>query len=61
MPTIVYIVEFDEKINDDPQQYTEDELQKIISRPVFGIEGISCSPYTGMPVYAYRGGNEERP
>ena len=50
----IYTVEFDEKDNADPQQYTEDELQKIISKPVTGIEGISFVPYTDMPVYAYR-------
>ena len=36
----------------------EDELQKIISKPVVGIEGIAFVPYTGMPVFAYRGQSE---
>ena len=30
----IYTVAFDEKDNADPKQYTEDELQKIISKPV---------------------------
>jgi hypothetical protein len=51
----IYTVEFDGKDNADPQQYTEDELQKIVSMPVVGIEGIRFVPYTDMQVYAYRG------
>ena len=50
----IYTVEFDEKDNAEPQQYTEDELQKIISKPVTGIEGISFVPYTDMPVHCKR-------
>ncbi len=33
----------------------EDELQNIIFKPVVGIGGIVFVPYTGMPVFAYRG------
>ena len=39
---------------------TEDELQKIVSMPVVGIEGIRFVPYTDMQVYAYRGEIEEK-
>jgi hypothetical protein len=56
----IYTVEFDEKDNADPQQYTEDELQKIVSKPVVGIEGISFVPYRDMLVYAYQGENKEK-
>ena len=56
----IYTVEFDEKDNAEPQQYTEDELQKIVSLPVVGIEGIRFVPYTDMQVYAYRGEIEEK-
>jgi hypothetical protein len=42
------------------KQYAEDELQKIVSKPVVGIEGISFVPYMDLPVYAYQGENEEK-
>ena len=58
--TRIYTVAFDREDNAGPQQYTEDELQKIISKPVTGIEGISFVPYTDMPVYAYRGESIEK-
>ena len=52
--TWIYTVDFDQEDNAGPQQYTEDELQKIISKPVVGIRDIAFVPYTGMPVFAYR-------
>jgi hypothetical protein len=56
----IYTVEFDEKDNADPQQYTEDERQKIVSKPVVGIEGISIVPYRDTLVYAYQEENKEK-
>ena len=50
--------EFDEKDNADPQKYTSDELQTIVTKPVVGMKGISFVPYTGMSVFAFRGDNE---
>ena len=52
--TRIYTVDFDQKENAGPQQYMEDELQKIISA-VVGIGGIAFVSYTGMPVFSYRG------
>ncbi len=53
--TLIYTVQFDREDNADPQHYKEDELQKIIFKPVVGIESIEFVPYTGMLVFAYRG------
>ena len=43
----MYRVEFDEKDNAEPQEYTKDQLQKVICRPVIGIGGIMFVPYNG--------------
>ena len=56
----MYRVEFDERDNAEPQEYTEDQLLKVICRPVVGIGGIMFVPYNGMPVFAYRGEIEEK-
>jgi hypothetical protein len=54
----LYTAEFDGKDNADPQTYTSYELQKIITKPVVGMKGISFVPYTDMSVFAFRGNNE---
>ncbi len=38
--------------------YTSDELQKIVTKSVVGMKGISFVPYTGMSVFAFRGDDE---
>ena len=53
--TWIYTVHFDWEDNADPQHYTEDELQKIISKPVVGIGGIAFVPHTEMLVFVYKG------
>ena len=52
--TLIYTFHFDQEDNADPQHYTEGQLQKIISKPVVGIGGITFVPYTRIPVFAYR-------
>ena len=54
----LYTAEFDKKDNADPQKYTSDELQKIVTKPVVGMKGISFVPYTGMSVFSFRGNDE---
>lgn len=53
-------MEFDEEDNAEPQEFTEDQLQNINSKPVIGIGGITFVPYNSMAVFAYRGENEEK-
>jgi hypothetical protein len=44
----------------DEFQGSEDEPQKIVSKPVDDIGGITFIPYTGMAVFAYIGDTEEK-
>ena len=56
----IYMVAFEDRDNADPHKYTEDEMQKIVSNHIVGMRGIKFVPYSGMPVFAYRGNNEEK-
>jgi len=56
----IYTVIFDVKDAAAPHYYNEDELRKIIFKPVVGIGGASFVPYPCMPVFAYMGEMEEK-
>ena len=45
--TLIYTVHVDREDSADPQHYTEDELQKIIFKPVLGI---GCIAFVPLPV-----------